>query len=118
MQAITKIVNEVVYLLVCLIFLLFHIFGLSLPEEKRDRYFGLGLISVIGFGILVNILLGLLGFILMITEKCRRRKDGAKIHPEKMEESKAVKDNYFMEPCNKIDYLAFSRSERIQQRKA
>ena len=70
--AATKILNEFVYLCVCIIFLFYHFFGSRIPEERKYSFFGYSLISVIGIGVLVNILLGLLGFVLLVVSKCRK----------------------------------------------
>lgn len=88
--AITKIMNELTYLAVCLIFLLYHFLQDPKTDSRKNQFFGYGLISVIGLGVALNILLGLLGFVMLIVEKCRKSKrvSQAKLQPESGPESK------------------------------
>lgn len=78
----TKILNELVYLLVCLTFLFYYVLRNKVEESKKYAYFGNTLISIIGAGVFLNVILGLLSVVVVMVAKCRKAKDISKVHPQ------------------------------------
>ena len=85
--ALPKILNELVYLLVCSIFLLYQIFDKKLPDDKRYNIFGFGLLCIIGAGVLLNIVCGFIGLFVMLISRCSKKNSHNQVSAKPQDQS-------------------------------
>lgn len=100
----TVLVSEVTYLLVLMIFLLYHTAGETMNLQKRYDFFGFGLIILVLTSIVFNVLLGLIGAFITIKASCKKKK--------------AAKNKVPLEVSNflKFDQINFSEDGKTVER--
>lgn len=82
-----KLVNEIIYFLMSITFFIYYGTSKEMSKQKQYNIFGFGIVSIIGVGVVLNIICGFIGLFCLIKAKCEANKTRSKLSPTTLDQS-------------------------------